>query len=348
MIPEKDRSQELTNGGQDHSAAGPDLAASAQAGATHRPGPAQAPDLVSMEAFLVNRATDLAKQESAKADQASSLAGALANAPSASGLAKAAAHLEAMDSHRLATYWYRESMADQGAQAPLDLSNVERHTAAADLHSKAWMPAFESGSSASRDVVMDMAATYYASSWQSALQEAGYSFPQGTRIDLESPGPDSTAIARAIRDAQSLCANNGAPDIETLLQRAAAADGHDDVDRVVSEGFGSDMALEMLGTGSSWKDDHQDFGYTAPSTEFHVGNEEAILRWMRPGTREDFCGYIAHDLEDAMDQHEEAGGFLLRTASGPYVVCDEDQAKKAWGRSEEDLARLEASNFSEA
>ena len=348
MIPEKDRVLNQLTDGRSEAAAGPDLTASAQVSGPARPGLAQAPDPSSLDGFLSHRASELAEQHGGLAERSSAFAAAVDNDPASVPLIRSATHLEARDAHLLAAFWHRESLGETGSKTPYHLAEAQRHAAVADFHAKAWEPAFEQANSSTREVVMDMASAFYASSWASEMEEAGYSFPAQTRINDVAPAPTQAAIARAIMDAQNLCANSGAVTLDELLQRAADADGHGDTDLVITDGFGSDMAMEMLGSGVSWKDDHQEFSYQTPNTEFHVDREEAILRWMSPGTREDFCGYIAHDLEDALDHHEEAGGFLLRTASGPYVVCDEDQAKTAWGRSEEDLARLEASNFSEA
>jgi hypothetical protein len=348
MIPEKDRVLNQLTDGRSEAADGPDLTASAQVSGSARPGLAQAPDPSSLDGFLAHRASELAEQHGGLAERSSAIATALDNDPTSVPLARSATHLEARDAHLLAAFWHRESLGETGSKTPYHLAEAQRHAAVADFHAKAWEPAFEQANSSTREVVMDMASAFYSSSWASEMEEAGYSFPAQTRINDVAPAPTQAAIARAIMDAQNLCANSGAATLDELLQRAADADGHGDTDLVITDGFGSDMAMEMLGSGVSWKDDHQEFSYQAPNTEFLVDRDEPILRWVRPGSRMDFCGYVAHNLADAVEQHEEAGGWLLRTGADSFVVCDEDQAMKAWGRTEADLARLEKTNFSEA
>ncbi len=268
-------------------------------------------------------------------------------------LALAAAHLHAMDAHRLATYHHEEVRQAAEAQALPEFASrhqeaAERHGVAQAHHEKAWSPLFYNTPTVEATTTRAIAKAYYASAWADAMEEAGYQFAPQTRINREAPDPSQESLARAIRDAQALCEMNGVSTLEELLQKAADADRKGNDPSEIAEDFGFDIGMEMLGSGVSWKDDHEDFGYQAPHTEFHLNPEDAILAWARPETDEPFCGFITDDLFIARNEHEERGGFLLKVRHDRFVVCDEAVAMKAWGRTQEDMDRLNASeDFSE-
>lgn len=200
-----------------------------------------------------------------------------------------------------------------------------------------------------QSVVSGIAKAYYTIAWDTAMQEAGHRFSQQTKIDDEVPEPSEAASALALLDAQALCRVNGVATLEELLQKAIEADGKG-APAAIAESFGFNMGAQMLGNGASWRDNHADFDYKTPHSEFHLSSEEAILAWAQPHhtVEETFCGYITDDLEDARMHHEENGGFLLRISKDRFVVCEEDVAMKAWGRSDEQLDVLnESVDFSE-
>jgi hypothetical protein len=57
--------------------------------------------------------------------------------------------------------------------------------------------------------------------------------------------------------------------LESLLERAVKADGNPEVNDKYLEDFGHYLAMQALGHGVSWTDDHAEFGYKSPRFEFN-------------------------------------------------------------------------------
>jgi hypothetical protein len=128
-----------------------------------------------------------------------------------------------------------------------------------------------------REIVKAMARSLFVDAWDDAECEAGREH-HGELMDL---APET--IPEAIEAAEDLAEkfetlNKKALDV--MFEEAAAVDGH----RVfpIPEDFGHYTAMQALGHGVSWRDDHPDHGFRVPHFDYVVtpgdyGEEESEL-----------------------------------------------------------------------
>lgn len=120
-----------------------------------------------------------------------------------------------------------------------------------------------------------MARALFVDTWANEMEEQGRSFrPQADLMDL-APATPAVAIKEAYRLTGQLEASN-AQGILTLLSKAARKDGTS-LDEMTessqaeyAQSFGHYMAMEALGHGVSWFDDHAKFAIDIP--DFEGGN----------------------------------------------------------------------------
>lgn len=343
MIPDKDRNPSHVGPVPSDPSFEHQDAASAQTANTPLSA-AQNPSLAS--SFHVDRTREWATEQDQRADLALSKALRLSEDPSSSKLAQAASHLEAARENTLATYWHREAAALDGPDKPKHLDLAVMRGQMAEDSMQRWATPFEQLSETSEAAVRAIAKAVYSSSWADAMEEAGYSFPPRTRIDHVAPEPTTEALQLAIRDAQKLCDANKAPNLDALLERLNAEENRTGIDSQMAQEFGFKTGLQLLGHGVSYCDDHP-VHLVVPHSEFYVSKEEAISRWMRPGSYEPFAGYLALDLDDAQTRKQAEGGYLLKAGPENFVVANFEQAVAAWDRDPDHLSEISNQDFSE-
>ena len=115
------------------------------------------------------------------------------------------------------------------------------------------------------------ARAFWVTSWANGVEEKGGRLPAGDLIDAAPPTPLSAWVAAGelIGRLEQL---NGVP-IHTLADRAGTADGGDGIMNVDADEFGHYMAMEAMGHGVSWFDDHEKFNVKIPDVEYHAGSE---------------------------------------------------------------------------
>lgn len=95
-------------------------------------------------------------------------------------------------------------------------------------------------------------------------------------LDIAPPVSDLARIAGAML-AGHLCEANGVS-IPVLLHRARVADEIDgDADASYAREFGHAVAMEALGTGVSWLDDHGEFELVVPEIRYHYEAEDEFV-----------------------------------------------------------------------
>jgi len=137
-----------------------------------------------------------------------------------------------------------------------------------------------------RDTIRDaMARTMFVSAWADREEECGRSHPGQELAEVAPPGTPDAAVAAADRLVEDMERANGGLDLDTLFRLAVLADEKDKAARAgkpfvraeaealfgdggLAAEFGSDLAMEALGTGVSWFDDHARFEMQVPYARF--------------------------------------------------------------------------------
>lgn len=116
-------------------------------------------------------------------------------------------------------------------------------------------------------ILEGMASALWASSWADHAEEHGCTSMSGQRIeDIMPPIPEEAYIL-AKKCADSIAAANG-KSLSELFDDAVKADEADGVDSSdADESFGSDLAMQWMGHGVSWFDDHAEFPIKIPHGE---------------------------------------------------------------------------------
>ena len=119
------------------------------------------------------------------------------------------------------------------------------------------------------DVVDGMARALFIDAWVEEQEEAGESFSGVEILDVAPPTSDD-ARDEALRFYGSVEQANRS-EMEVLLAKAARADGYRDADEAPSESHGSYawtfgwyLAMQGLGHGVGWFDDHREFPLKVP------------------------------------------------------------------------------------
>ena len=118
-----------------------------------------------------------------------------------------------------------------------------------------------------------MARAFFVSAWADRMEERGYNFSQRELMD-EAPPTPRYALLAATKFAGHLEHANHL-NLPAIIYQAAKADGvpdvyergvHDDLARE----FGHYVAMQALGHGVSWFDDHAKFDLKIPHFEFSL------------------------------------------------------------------------------
>ena len=124
-------------------------------------------------------------------------------------------------------------------------------------------------------VIDGMARALFANAWADAAEQKGISLSGQEILDV-MPMVTPAAKEAATRLAQEFERLNGKP-VSELFDEAMQADGIKDgrtgTDDQARE-FGHYLALQAVGAGVSWFDDHKEFPIKFPPFEFEVGPEE--------------------------------------------------------------------------
>lgn len=107
----------------------------------------------------------------------------------------------------------------------------------------------------------------WASSWADGEEERGNSI-QGQILDQMPPVPISAWVAAG--ELIGLLESSNKANIFMLMERAKKADGVKSID---IEEFGFSMAMQALGTGVSWFDNHANFKLEDVHMEYHAGSQ---------------------------------------------------------------------------
>lgn len=182
------------------------------------------------------------------------------------------------------------------------------------------------------EILEGMAEAFWGSAWADAMDEHGEGVGMGAQVmDVMPEVPEATkAFAR--ESASKLCAANGVKTLGELLVRAAKADGCEDPGEnynrfgTYARSFGSDMAMQMMGHGVSWADDHEDFECEVPYVTY--GSIEAmgvIAEQQIEKLAEIFKNRSIMDLADLPSPEAIAAGEPLAVGAVKDGVSSEDQ-----------------------
>lgn len=127
-------------------------------------------------------------------------------------------------------------------------------------------------------IIEAMARTLFVDAWASAMEERGetHGWAGQDLMDL-APETSSEAKAAAAKLAAEFVALNG-KSLTDLLEAAAAADGDAALNPSYVESFGHNLAMQAIGHGVSWFDDHAKFPIEFPRSENDVffDDEDAL------------------------------------------------------------------------
>lgn len=118
-----------------------------------------------------------------------------------------------------------------------------------------------------REDIIDAAARAgFVQAWASWMEERGESL-RGELMDQAPPTP-SKARAWAKKLIQGMETLNGLP-VSEMYERALAMPGRH-LRRSAPEDFGFTTAMQALGHGVSWADDHPEHGFLIPRADFSM------------------------------------------------------------------------------
>lgn len=146
-------------------------------------------------------------------------------------------------------------------------------------------------------ILEGMASALWASSWADHAEEHGCTSMSGQRIEDIMPPIPEEAYVLAKKCADSIEAANG-KSLSELFDDAVKADEADGLDSSgADESFGSDLAMQWMGHGVSWFDDHAEFPIKIP----HGSGDELYF------VADNTCD-VVDDEDDELD--EETKDFL--------------------------------------
>lgn len=159
-------------------------------------------------------------------------------------------------------------------------------SAVANIREEPWLSAVCTQGQYSQEIFEQMARTFWVCAWADLEDECGDGIHAGAdAMDLAPETPDACR-AFALEQASALCGKSGVANLGELLLRAAAADGLSeegiDVARIrrkwsYAEDFGHCMAMEIMGTGVAWTDDHEAFACADIHAEYSSMDASEIL-----------------------------------------------------------------------
>lgn len=116
-------------------------------------------------------------------------------------------------------------------------------------------------------VVEAMARALFVTAWADAEEEAGNTYPGEELMDV-APKTSAEAKRHAEKLAKQFEQKNGMS-LDELLAKAAEADD-EEIDSDYAREFGHYLAMQAMGHGVSWFDDHEKFPLKVPHTEFYL------------------------------------------------------------------------------
>ena len=119
------------------------------------------------------------------------------------------------------------------------------------------------------DVVDAMARALFVSAWADAEEESGRKFGGGVELMDIAPKTSPDAKRHAEKLAKQFEQKNGMS-LDELLAKAAEADSGETINADYAGEFGHDLAMQAMGHGVSWFDDHNKFPLKVPHTEFYL------------------------------------------------------------------------------
>ena len=139
-----------------------------------------------------------------------------------------------------------------------------------------WYPELPTAGTLRDDIVEKIARTFFVDAWArdeeyEAERDPDYELPFGPGDDLMDVAPDTPrdALKAAEEYAQEIEKANKMS-LDRMFEHAARIAGEDPEDAGLAEDFGFVTAMEALGHGISWRDDHPAHGLEVPSTEYSI------------------------------------------------------------------------------
>lgn len=160
------------------------------------------------------------------------------------------------------------------------------------------------------DIIMAMARAFWVDAWASREEEEGRR-AAGPGEDLMDAAPPTPAVAIhfARQYAKDFQTANDA-DLMDLYQRAAAMPGKHREEPTEAD-FGHYIAMEAMGHGVGWSDDHPEHGFVVPHGEHHVLADEVEEE---------------EDEEDEEDDDEIRGDWKRALEAAADVMANQDAA----------------------
>ena len=126
-------------------------------------------------------------------------------------------------------------------------------------------------------IIESMARTLFVCAWADAEENAGRSHGHGVNLMDVAPATPESAKAFALYLAGRIHEANG-KSLLLLIFDAARADNYPHPEKYLEpeyvEDFGHCLAMQSLGHGVSWFDDHASFPLKVPQVEFYLDESE--------------------------------------------------------------------------
>jgi RNA binding exosome subunit len=133
----------------------------------------------------------------------------------------------------------------------------------------------EKVSDVDRDEIIDAAArAFFVNDWADREGEAGRTYPGEDLMDV-APDTSKSAEAFGKKFIEAIEKKQG-KSIEKLYVRAATDDSSKHLKKPTEEDFGYALAMQALGTGVAWSDDHPELGWKPPRVEFYDGQGSGL------------------------------------------------------------------------
>lgn len=174
------------------------------------------------------------------------------------------------------------------------------------------------------DIIMAMARAFWVDAWASREEEEGRR-PAGPGEDLMDAAPPTPAVAIhfARKYAKDFQTANDA-DLMALYERAAGMPGKHD-EEPTEEAFGHYIAMEAMGHGVSWADDHPDHGFVVPSM---TGEHHELAFDVEEDEDEDEDDEATEELRSEWKQALEEAADVMANQDAAVVhstLGDQDQ-----------------------
>lgn len=133
-------------------------------------------------------------------------------------------------------------------------------------------------SSASQALARGIADAMWVSLWADHVNEKGGVFPPGTALDRVAPLPPRAAFDMAFYVLGRICGvNDTSPELLAYrVARTEQEEGDIDVSDAFCRELGWCLAMEYMGHGVSWMDDHEAHGLDIPSGGLSLCFEDLI------------------------------------------------------------------------